>query len=35
MNQTLSSPVAERTLLLTRVFNAPRSLVFAAWTEPR
>ena len=35
MNQTLSSPVAERTLLLTRVFNAPRSLVFAAWTEPK
>jgi uncharacterized protein YndB with AHSA1/START domain len=31
----LSSPVAERTLLLTRVFNAPRSLVFAAWTNPK
>ncbi|HEX4322748.1 MAG TPA: SRPBCC family protein [Acidobacteriaceae bacterium] len=31
----LSSPVAERTLLLTRVFNAPRSLVFAAWTDPK
>ena len=35
MNPTLSSPVAERTLLLTRVFNAPRHLVYAAWTEPK
>jgi uncharacterized protein YndB with AHSA1/START domain len=25
---------AERALVLTRVFNAPRSLVFKAWTEP-
>jgi uncharacterized protein YndB with AHSA1/START domain len=35
MNQPQSSSVAERTLLLTRVFNAPRSLVYAAWTEPK
>src|SRR4029453_17854672 len=25
---------AERELILTRVFDAPRSLVFKAWTEP-
>jgi uncharacterized protein YndB with AHSA1/START domain len=25
---------AERELVITRVFNAPRSLVFKAWTEP-
>lgn len=35
MNQPQSSSVAERTLLLTRVFNAPRNLVYAAWTEPK
>jgi len=29
-----SSPVAERKLALTRVLNAPRSLVFKAWTDP-
>jgi uncharacterized protein YndB with AHSA1/START domain len=26
--------VAERELVITRVFDAPRSLVFKAWTEP-
>jgi uncharacterized protein YndB with AHSA1/START domain len=26
---------AERELVITRVFNAPRELVFAAWTDPR
>ncbi len=25
----------ERELVITRVFNAPRSLVFKAWTDPR
>ena len=29
-----SSPVAERKLALTRILNAPRSLVFKAWTDP-
>ena len=26
---------ADRTIVTTRVFDAPRELVFAAWTEPR
>jgi uncharacterized protein YndB with AHSA1/START domain len=26
---------AERELVITRVFDAPRELVFAAWTDPR
>ncbi len=26
--------IADQTLTITRVFNAPRSLVFKAWTEP-
>jgi uncharacterized protein YndB with AHSA1/START domain len=25
---------AERELLITRIFDAPRHLVFKAWTEP-
>lgn len=25
---------AERVLVITRVFDAPRSLVFKAWTDP-
>jgi uncharacterized protein YndB with AHSA1/START domain len=29
-----SSPATDRELQLTRVFDAPRSLVFKAWTEP-
>lgn len=30
----VTSPVAERTLILTRVLNAPRTLVFKTWTNP-
>ena len=33
-----SNPVAEsneRELVITRIFDAPRSLVFKAWTDPR
>jgi uncharacterized protein YndB with AHSA1/START domain len=30
-----SSPVVERKLTLTRNLNAPRSLVFKAWTDPK
>lgn len=29
-----ASPTTDRELLITRVFDAPRSLVFKAWTEP-
>ena len=25
----------ERTLVITRVFDAPRALVFRAWTDPK
>jgi len=35
---TRPSPIAdaaERELLITRVFDAPRELVFKAWTDPR
>ena len=35
MHQAVSSPVAERTLIITRVLNAPRSLVFQAWTDSK
>ena len=28
------APLAERELVITRVFDAPRGLVFKAWTEP-
>jgi uncharacterized protein YndB with AHSA1/START domain len=28
------APLAERELFITRVFDAPRELVFKAWTEP-
>src|ERR1700722_10675752 len=34
MPQEKSSLVAERKLVLTRILNAPRSLVFKAWTDP-
>ena len=34
MSLVTNSPVAERKLALTRVLNAPRSLVFKAWTDP-
>ena len=30
-----TKPFAERVLTLTRVFDAPRALVFKAWTEPQ
>jgi uncharacterized protein YndB with AHSA1/START domain len=30
-----ATEVSERSLTLTRVFNAPRSVVFKAWTDPR
>lgn len=30
-----TKPFAERELTLTRVFDAPRALVFKAWTEPQ
>jgi uncharacterized protein YndB with AHSA1/START domain len=29
-----NSPLAERELTITRVFDAPRALVFEAWTDP-
>jgi uncharacterized protein YndB with AHSA1/START domain len=33
--QAVDGPIAaERELVVTRVFDAPRALVFAAWTEP-
>jgi uncharacterized protein YndB with AHSA1/START domain len=35
MAQEKSSLVAERTLVLSRVLNAPRNLVFQAWTDPK
>lgn len=36
MNATAAStPVAERELTLTRVFDAPRDLVFKMWTDPK
>jgi uncharacterized protein YndB with AHSA1/START domain len=34
MTAMQSSAVTERELILTRVFNAPRALVFKAWTDP-
>jgi uncharacterized protein YndB with AHSA1/START domain len=33
-SKTVTAP-AERTLVITRVFDAPRELVFQAWTDPR
>ena len=35
MQTEKSSPVVERKLTLTRTLNAPRSLVFKAWTDPK
>ncbi len=29
-----TATTAERTLVIERVFDAPRALVFKAWTEP-
>jgi uncharacterized protein YndB with AHSA1/START domain len=34
-NTSLTTEPAERVLTLTRIFDAPRSLVFDAWTEPQ
>lgn len=34
MNTNSTSALEDRTLNITRVFNAPRSLVFKAWTQP-
>jgi uncharacterized protein YndB with AHSA1/START domain len=28
-------PIAEREVTITRVFNAPRAVVFKAWTDPK
>jgi uncharacterized protein YndB with AHSA1/START domain len=33
-NTTIAQP-DERTIIITRVFDAPRRLVFQAWTDPR
>ena len=30
-----TKPLAEREVIITRVFDAPRALVFKAWTDPR
>ena len=35
MSVTPATEVSERSLTLTRVFNAPRSVVFKAWTDPK
>jgi uncharacterized protein YndB with AHSA1/START domain len=32
---TVPADVADRTLVLTRIFDAPRSLVFKAWTDAK
>jgi uncharacterized protein YndB with AHSA1/START domain len=29
-----TSPISDRELVLTRIFDAPRELVFKAWTDP-
>src|ERR1700733_12722757 len=33
-NNDLTTEVADRELVITRTVNAPRELVFRAWTEP-
>jgi len=33
-SKTFTEP-AERTLIITRIFDAPRELVFKAWTDPK
>ncbi|MGE3149777.1 MAG: SRPBCC domain-containing protein, partial [Pseudorhodoplanes sp.] len=35
MEQTTPLAAQDRALVITRLFDAPRSLVFAAWTDPR
>lgn len=32
---TVSTPATEPVILFTRVFNAPRELVYQAWTDPK
>jgi len=32
---TEMKPIAERELVITHVFDAPRALVFKVWTDPR
>ena len=34
MFENSSTPIEQRELLLTRIFNAPREKVYRAWTEP-
>jgi len=34
LENRLAEEPSERTLVITRIFDAPRSLVFNAWTEP-
>lgn len=34
MENRIAEEPSERTLVITRIFDAPRSLVFKAWTEP-
>jgi uncharacterized protein YndB with AHSA1/START domain len=34
VGDNLKIPTAERELVITRIFDAPRRLVFAAWTDP-
>lgn len=34
MENRIAEEPSERTLVITRIFDAPRSLVFNAWTEP-
>lgn len=34
-NDTESNTQSEREIIITRVFDAPRELVFATWTEPK
>ncbi len=34
LENRVAAESSERTLLITRIFDAPRSLVFKAWTEP-
>src|SRR5687768_2336267 len=33
--RTAAKPIAETEVVLTRLFDAPRALVFKVWTEPR
>jgi uncharacterized protein YndB with AHSA1/START domain len=34
-NSLVAEPVVDREIVLTRVFDAPRELVFKAWTDPK